>query len=171
MPLNYCERWNAKSKAPAKPLSEAEARRLHEAGKPYTVLLGPGESGTRTVVAVRLETGYVGVTFLNEDQEPELLYIFGFDAGGEPTGDPTGDPMFLSEARYRDPSGAEPETVYKFSRNGRMMARRAATDGSGFETMESSLDVETLFEPVPDFGSYSSVTRRERDRSVAEQAA
>lgn len=168
MPLNYCERWDARNKAPAKPLSEAEARRRHDAGKPYSVLIGPGESDTRTVVAVRLETGYVGVTFLNEDQEPELLYIFGFSA--TPADGPAEGSMFLSEARYRDPSGVEPETVYKFARDGRMMARRATAEG-GFETLESEIGTDILVEPVPDFGSYSSVTRRERDRPTAEQAA
>jgi hypothetical protein len=166
MPLNYCERWNAKAKGPVKPLSQAEAERRHETGKPYTALVGPGESGTRVVVAVRLETGYVGVTFLDADQQPELLYVFGFAVGD----DADGTTMYLTEARYRDTTGAEPETIYKFERDGSMVARRGTPD-DGFETLETTIDPATLAEPVPGFGSYSSVTRRERDRPVADQAA
>jgi hypothetical protein len=154
--VQYAERWLSRRSRPGPPIDADEARRRHEAGELYTAVLGDPERPT-AYLDVRLETGYVGVHFLDDGGRPYLTYAFAREPGSD-------DDLFLQQATYREYEGGEVVRgdAYYFEPDGRVVkehkdyARREAERG------ETRDDVSSNWEPVPEFGSYESIARVER---------
>jgi hypothetical protein len=160
--VTYCVRWNRVTRTPIEPLEESEAGRRHDAGELYTAVVWTGDH-VENYVEVRLETGYVSVKFLDEQRRLLLTYSFSVVEAGR---------MFLVETRIVDPDDYANNEVYLFGLDGSMERKLASLDYT--EAADDKLTASTLaemFEPVPSFGRYESVLRRERDRSVDDQPA
>src|SRR6266496_2824983 len=98
-PLQYAERWSSLRDGPIGPLDPKEARRRHEAGELYTVVLGDPERPT-AYLDVRLEAGFVGVHFFDDTGRGYLTYVFARDPASD-------DDLFLQEVTYREFEGDE----------------------------------------------------------------
>ena len=73
--VTYAERWSKRKGEVVRPLAEEDARERHERGELYTVLVGdPGRP--RAYLEVRLEAGFVGVHFLDDELRNHLTYLF-----------------------------------------------------------------------------------------------
>jgi len=160
--MTYCDRWNRITRTPIEPLEESEARRRHAAGQLYTAVVWTSDH-VENYVEVRLETGYVSVKFLDEQRRLMLTYTFDVVEAGR---------MFLVETRVVDPDDYANNEVYCFGLDGSMKRKLASLDYTeGAEDKMTGPHLAAMFEPVPPFGRYESVLRRERDRSVADQPA
>jgi hypothetical protein len=153
--VSYCERWNNKQKKPIFPMSEDEARARHASGALYTAVLGDHE--TRTVVEVFLKEGYVGVRWLEPHGKNEMRYAFRR----------TEDRLFLSEVAINTVS-AEGKVVAAEST---LIKPAGTVEMSLFDNVnrtvktaepQVSKDVTAMWEDIPQFGDYASITRRER---------
>jgi hypothetical protein len=153
--VSYCERWNNKQKTPIFPMSEDEARARHESGELYTAVLGDHE--TPTVVEVFLTEGYVGVRWLESHGKDAMRYAFRrFE-----------DRLFLSEVAINTVS-AEGRVVEAEST---LIKPDGTVEVSLFDNVNRTVkteepqigkDVTAMWEDIPDFGDYASITRRER---------
>jgi hypothetical protein len=153
--VSYCERWNTRQRAPIFDLSEDEARARHDSGELYTAVLG--DPGTPTLVEVFLNEGYVGVRWLAPQGRDAMRYAFRR----------TDDRLFLSEV-----------TINTLNADGKVIEAESTLirpDGSvevsRFDNLNrtvqaaeptTSKDVSAMWEAIPQFGDYASITRRER---------
>jgi hypothetical protein len=154
--VTYAARWSEPVGGPVDELDEDEAQRRHEAGELYTAILGDGMT-PRAYVEVRLEKGFVGVHFLDDDGRNFATYLFGKQADD--------DALFLERATWRE-YDEDGELVrgeaYFFKPDGTIhveskdYVEREASRGDKRD------DVSGNWEPVPEFGRYESVTRLER---------
>lgn len=158
----YCDRWNGLLEEPIEPFAASEAQRRHETGKLYTAI-GTESDRVKVLVEVRLETGYVGVKFLDDLARNELIYSFSVVDGR----------LFLSEIisyDYGDSQergdDADPVAVENFAYTPEGTCRHKV-DNSLVETISAedyhSVDVASHWEPVPPFGDYDSVTKWDRE--------
>lgn len=162
MRVTYCDRWNRVTDTPIEPLEESEARRRHDAGELYTAVVWTGDH-VENYVEVRLETGYVSVKFLDEQRRLVLTYTFHVVDAGR---------MFLVQTRIFDPNDYANNEVYFFGLDGSMERKLASLDYTeAAEDKMTGPHLAAMFEPVPSFGRYESVLRRERDWSVDDQPA
>jgi hypothetical protein len=154
--ITYAERWSDAAGGPVDELGEDEARRRHESGELYVAVLG-GDERPRAYVEARLEKGFVGVHFLDEDGRNTVTYVFGREDDDER--------MFLQRATWRD-FAADGEVArgesYTFKRDGTIYV-----ESKDYVTREASRgekkdDVSSNWEPVPAFGEYDSIARLER---------
>lgn len=156
--MTYGVQWNHLKGELDNMLDETEARRRHESGLLYTAVID--RPGSTVLVEVRLEAGYIGVWFLDELGRRILWYAFKKMDDGR---------LFMTQTKllnYEDPTLTE---TYFFKPDGTVMRDRNASPG--METMERKLSVaelEAMYEPVPSFGQYHSITRRERDRPASD---
>lgn len=158
----YGERWNNLLEEPIEPFGESEARRRHEAGNLYTAIR-EGLDKNKILVEVRLERAYVGVRFLDELARDETVFSFRKIEGR----------LFLREVisyEYGDSKKrgghAEPVVIesFTFTPDGKM--RREIDDSRQAQinaTDYNSVDVSDHWEPIPSFGEYDSIIRRDRD--------
>ncbi len=162
MELTYCYEWNQVLSEPIRPFGEVEARRRHDAGELYTAISWV-DGRPDAYVEVRFETAYVGCTFFDEQLRFVLMYSFDRISV---------DRMFLVEARDLNPDDHSKHVITEFEVDGTMTRKLASNDF--VEVADTPLDgeeLEALYEPVPHFGQYESLLRRERDLSVADQPA
>lgn len=162
MELTYCDRWNKLMTEPMSAFDEVEARRRHEAGELYTAISWVDDRPD-AFVEVRFETAYVGCKFL--DEQLRIVLTYRFDRLSV-------DRMFLVETRYYNPDDRSQHETMRFDVDGSMKRKLASTEF--LEVADTPLagdELAILYEPVPQFGQYESVLRRERDRSVADQPA
>jgi hypothetical protein len=154
--LTYVDRWSEEFPTEFEQLDEDEARRRHESGELYTVLLGDPDSPSE-YLEIRLEAGYVGVTFLDGDGRNYLAYTFAKE--------PSDERLFLQQASFRefDEQGkVRKGETYHFKRDG--IVFRTRKDYETREAWEGKTedDVSGNWEPVPEFGRYESIARRDR---------
>ena len=153
--VTYCERWNNTQKQPIFPLSEDAARARHESGELYAAVLGDPE--TPTVVEVFLREGYVGVRWLEPHGKDAMRYAFRRIA----------ERLFLSEVAINTVNAAgkviEAESTL-IRPDGTVEVSRFDNVNRTVETAEpkTSKDVAAMWEAIPPFGDYASITRRER---------
>jgi hypothetical protein len=154
--VQYADRWLTRRGRPGAPLDADEARRRHEEGKLYTVVLGDPERPT-AYLDVRNETGFVGVHFLDDAGRPYLTYHFARDPGSD-------DDLFLEQATYREYEGDEVVRgdAYHFEPDGKVVKEHKDYVQREAERGETRDDVSSNWEPVPEFGSYESIARVER---------
>jgi hypothetical protein len=153
--VTYCERWNTKQKQPIFPMSQDEARARHDNRELYTAVLGDPE--TPTLVEVFLKEGYVGVRWLESHGKDALRYAFRLTDGR----------LFLSEVSLNTVS-AEGKVVEAEST---LIKPDGTVEVSVFDnvnrtvkagTPTSGNDVSAMWEDIPAFGDYESISRRER---------
>jgi hypothetical protein len=153
--ITYCERWNNKQKTPIFGMSEDEARARHSGGELYTAVLGDPE--TPTVVEVFLNEGYVGVRWLEPHGKDAMRYAFRRNE----------DRLFLSEVAFNTVS-AEGKVVEAEST---LIKPDGTVEVSVFDNVNRTVktaeptsgnDVSAMWEDIPQFGDYASITRRER---------
>jgi hypothetical protein len=153
--VSYCERWNNKQNKPIFWMSEDEARARHDSGELYTAVLGDNE--TPTVVEVFLKEGYVGVRWLETHGKDAMRYAFRRIE----------DRLFLSEVAINTVS-TEGKVVEAEST---LTKPDGTVEMSLFDNVnrtvktaepQTSKDVTAMWEDIPQFGDYASVTRRER---------
>ena len=162
MRWTYCDRWNDLMEEPIDPLKESEARRRHETGDLYTVV-GEEDSKTKLLVEVRLENGYVGVKFLDNLGRNELIFNFknfdnrlflrkviSYDYGESQERGGYADPVVIETFTYK-PDGTMRREINK--------TRQKQIEVADYR----SIDVHIHWEPVPSFGNYESIARRDRD--------
>ncbi|MBC6447365.1 hypothetical protein [Actinokineospora xionganensis] len=161
MTWTYCEHWNRVLNKPLSPFGESEARRRHESGDLYTAV-DARPDGTRILIEVRLETGYSATRFVDGRGRDELAYVFMRK----------GDKLFLQDIisyTYGDEQGARglaPLVVESCAYTSEGIVRHEIDD-LRVETIAvtdyDSVDVTSHWEPIPEFGSYESISRYERD--------
>jgi len=157
----YCEQWNNLTETPMNPLTPAQAEARHTSGRLYTAVASAADhSGPAQRVEIRLETGYVSVIFMDEYGRDTLDYTFNVISGS----------LFLetvashSYGNSQERGGyaeADRTETYEFTTDG-VMRRTIEADGEESKESRHGIDVSSNWEKVPDFGAYSSLTRRER---------
>jgi len=153
----YADSWNEAYDEPGEQISEAAARRRHEAGESYAALVKDGER--RIAVASDLGHGVVTVFFLDPKSRWTTKYVFTERDGGGLWLQQAHTREWLDDRRYR----FESTTIRD---DGRMYAERGVYGDREKEVAEQRLDPATLTfldEPVPEFGDYRSITRFERE--------
>lgn len=154
--VTYAERWWQRKRKATGPLTEEEARRRHESGELYVAVLGDPERPD-AAVEVRLEAGFVGVRLLDDQGREYLTYLFGRDPAAS-------DDLFLEQATWREFDGDEVVRgdTYHFKKDGTAVVERVDYATKEAETAELRPDVSSNWEPVPEFGQYESIARRDR---------
>jgi len=159
--LAYAAGWKGGTFEADVEITEEEARRRHDAGEQYAVLLG-GRDHPDTVVELTLGEGNVLVYFLRPDGRATTTYSF--------TRPEEGGPLWLEQVYLESWAGEERSgtewTVLQ--PDGTMHAERGEPSGL-IEVMDDVLTPEQLagtdlWEPVPEFGDYRSIARFERTR-------
>jgi hypothetical protein len=154
--VTYAERWLDGRPDEVEELDDAEARSRHESGELYTAILGDRES-PRAYVDVRLEKGFVGVHFLDDDGRNHVTYLFGKGDGD--------DRLFLEQAVWRqfdDDGEVARGDAYYFKRDGTIHLESKDYVNRTAERGDKHDDVSGNWEPVPEFGDYESIARLER---------
>lgn len=162
----YCHSWNFRRRRVGIPLTEAEARARDAAGEAFMAVVPAPTDPYPVLVDVVRQNRHIAVTFLDRHGRPSLKYHFDeVDRSSAPTmflrgvylwGYPSDDP------RLRLSQSSRLET-YTYREDG--YARRVVVDEIEHykDTTEwSEVPVGTNWEPVPSFGDYRSIARRER---------
>lgn len=158
----YCERWNPLLHAPIGILSAEQARTRHDAGELYSVVIGD-LAKPEVLIEVRLERDYVGVWFFDESNTLRVLkYTFKRTSP---------DTLFMSRVGTWDyPDGADQDlrgahTIDSIHYQSDGIVRHESTDTVARRTTTSEysgVDTEINVEPVPVFGQWESLARRDR---------
>lgn len=130
----------------------------HERGALYTAIVGYPERPWAHL-DVRLEVPLIGVHFPDEQLREELLYVFSRAPESE-------DELFLEQATwsyYGSSVEVEFEWFIAFAPSGlaRVTTRDCVADEQARYDVDTTEVVENR-EPVPAFGDYTSIARRER---------
>jgi Protein of unknown function (DUF4241) len=161
--VTYCEGWDPSSRAVVGVLPAAVARDRDRAGEQYAVLLGDVQR-PYALIEVAWRHVYAGVWFFDGVLRRSARHEFRRLSD---------ERLFLLETvqrRYERDGQAEFDPV-AWKRT-----RRYGTDGDFREQLEPAgerggltdtggrVPVETLWEPVPRFGAWASLARRDRDQ-------
>ncbi|MEU3741909.1 hypothetical protein AB0E78_33225 [Streptomyces sp. NPDC032198] len=157
----YCEEWNNLAEEPMDPLPPEQARVRHASGDLYTaVLIATGAPSPELRVEIRLETGFTAVTFMDNLGRDELHYSFTVMTGA----------LFLETVRIYDYGDSEERGGYADA--WRMESYDFTPDGVAVQEVEvgdevssenrRGIDMTSNWEPLPQFGAYDSLIRRER---------
>lgn len=163
MSCSYAEKWSRSYKEALKPLTEAQARERHEAGKLYTVLLG-GPERPRAIVETR--DHYFGIEFLDDHLRAHTTYQFKRQPDGR---------LFMVMAVFRrfadDVKGAVFGQSLHFKTDGHVLSIEEDFRSRTETRTEKRMDVSLNWEPYPAFGNYASIARYDRDRPAADPSA
>lgn len=164
--VTYCERWNPLLRKPIGLLSTEQARARHDAGELYSVLIGD-LAKPEALIEVRLERDYVGAWFFAESSRLRVLkYTFKRTAP---------DTLFLSkvgtwaypEDADQDLRGAHTIDSIHYHVDG--IVRHESKDTITGQTTTSEytgVDTDINEEPVPTFGVWDSLARRDRETAT-----
>jgi hypothetical protein len=160
MHATYCELWNNPLHEPVETLSADVAQLLDQRGEPYAVALGaPG--CLDVLIEVDWKNSHLGVWFSDEVGRRDLHYAF-------TRADNTR--LFLAEVTlWTYPEGAvflfEASIVETISFREDGCVKQTIDDSSAdsIKVFEySGVPVHTNWEPIPIFGDWTSVARRDR---------
>ncbi|MGW4867180.1 hypothetical protein [Streptomyces chartreusis] len=157
----YCQQWNNLAETPMTPLTSAQAQARHASGDLYTAVASPAEQSAPTLrVEMRLETGYASVVFMDEFGRDTLDYTFTLINGSFFLETATSHSYGNSQERggYADADRTE---TYEFTTDG-TIHRTVEEEGDESQEIRNGVDVSSNWEPVPTFGAYTSLIRRER---------
>jgi hypothetical protein len=163
--IAYCHSWNYRRRRIGIALTEADARTRDTAGEAFMAVV-PVSGPHPALVDVAWENQCIAVTFLDPHGRKSLKYFFyKVNRSG-------GSAMFLRTAylweypsddpRLRESESTKRET-YSYREDGH--ARRVVVDEieQYKDTAEwSEVPIDKNWEPVPSFGDYWSIARRER---------
>lgn len=165
--ITYCLKWNIRRKRPGITLSEAEALARDAAGDEYTAVIPqPAGKGYPVLVTPVWKNDFLAVTFLDEAGRQHLQYSFTRKderlflgrafIWTYPSDDPKldiGDSVKREDIRYREDGYVKRIVIDE-------------TEAVKDTTEYSDVPVDENWEPVPEFGSYRSIARKERRRSA-----
>jgi hypothetical protein len=163
--VSYCHTWNRRRMRPGVPLTPAEARARHDAGEQYVAVL-PGPPPV--LVTVDGAGSTIAVTFYDRLDRQVLKYWFKASS-------PPAEQFFLrnvtfweypDERRGLVQGDASRIEDLAYQEDGYVM--RIVRDKVAQEkTTQEFRDVPVAgnWEPVPRFGEYTSIARRERPRA------
>lgn len=164
--VTYCERWNPLLREPIGLLSTEQARARHEAGELYSVLIGD-LAKPEALIEVRLERDYVGVWFFGESSTLRAVkYTFKCTSA---------DTLFMSkvgtwvypEDADQDLRGAHTIDSIHYQVDGIVRHESRDTVSGQVTTSEySGVDTGINEEPVPVFGQWDSLARRDRETAT-----
>jgi hypothetical protein len=161
MDVTYAETWSRRKRAPHGPLDRAEALGRHEAGEPYVALLSDGDRPF-AFVTLHLKVGAVAVGFLDEQLREELDYTFAVPEGSAR--------LFLQRSVLRvfgdDEQVAYTETHF-FRPEEPIEVHKTDAGSQVRHTFKVEADLAANWEPIPEFGRYESIARKERDQATA----
>jgi hypothetical protein len=146
----YFDRANWVGRSSRLPIDAEEARRRHDAEKPYGVYF----ADLAIEFEVYFSSTYCGTNFLTSRGQPEVVYSF----------EKIGDRLFLFEADYLeyDEYGQRAaRTVYYFVPEGTVRVTKQTPRGL-VQQGSKKIDVSGNWEVVPSFGEVESLLRRER---------
>jgi len=142
------------------PLTPAQAEARHASGELYTAVATADRPAPTQRVEIRLETGYVSVIFMDDHGRDTLDYTFNVTSGSLFLETATSYSYGNSQERGGYAEADRTET-YEFTTDG-VMRRTIEADGEEWRESHHGIDVSSNWEKIPDFGAYSSLTRRER---------
>lgn len=158
MTFTYTKGWFRAQKRPLALWTPKQARTEHDAGRPYTVLVGDNAEQPQAFLEVTPNLGFVGVNFLDEHLRPYLEYKF----------KKQGERYFLQQTRlrvYKETS----ETVirmetYNFTPEGQVTIYENDVEAGQTTTKEAvnPIDVSRNWEDDLTFGDYAGFVRVER---------
>jgi hypothetical protein len=161
--VTYCEGWDPSLRAVVGVLPVAVARDRDRAGEQYAVLLGDPQR-PYALIEVAWRQGYAGVWFFDQAlrravkhefrrlSEDRLFLLETVERRYEREGQAEFDPVAWRRTRRYDPDGDFRERL------------EPAGEGGGLTGTGGRVPVEMLWEPVPRFGAWASLARRDRDR-------
>lgn len=158
----YCKEWSVGYKELIDLYDEKKAFEKHEAGDPYTVLIG-SDSSPSCFIHVTKNAGWVSVSFLDKELKEYLLYSFKII---------NDNALFLSMAVYREFAENEGEgagilnvsrgTTYIFNEDGNTVVREEQFNPHLLEESQTVADVSGNYDLFPEFGRYDSLIKIER---------
>jgi hypothetical protein len=161
--LSYSEGWFRPHRRSVGELDLNAARRLHDKGKLYTVIVGEADRPF-AFIEVRLEVSYLGVEFLDLDLRVALAFQFsalGLDGRRAPPGR-----CFLKSVIHRefddDTDKAAFGTSYDYGFDGTCQVIRENLRTRELAESQHRVDVSAHWEALPAFGCYEPFLRRER---------
>jgi hypothetical protein len=162
--IEYCHSWNSRRNRVGVPLTEEEARARNAAGEQFIAALRPKGSRQPVLVTVAGETDVIAVTFRDQHGRQNLKYWFGKVDNDER--------LFLRTVMFWEYPNDDPQLHQSAATNVEEVlfrpdgyVKRVVRDSveQVKETTEyNSVPVADNWEPVPDFGDYWSIARRER---------
>lgn len=157
--IAYGEKWSDYHQDWRKPFSEQVARRRHAARKMYTALITQHDD-SKLALELCFAFSYCNIYFLDALGRCDLCYVF------EPTPDGR---LFLCETSTGEyPPGDSRWAVRGISRNfkqdGRMKTLLSENKSIILLGENEPVDVSTHFEPLPEFGQWESLIRKDRTR-------
>ncbi len=161
--VTYCEGWDPTSRAVVGVLPVAVARDRDRAGEQYAVLLGDPQH-PYALIEVAWRHDYAGVWFFDQALRRAAKHEFRRLSD---------DRLFLLETverRYEREGEAEFDPVAwkrtcRYETDGGFEVSFApAGERGGLRVTWGNVPVETLWEPVPRFGAWASLARRDRDQ-------
>jgi hypothetical protein len=167
-PIAYCESWNGRRNRVGIPLTEDEARARNASGDTFYAVLPPRPGGWHPVlVAVVWKNEWVQVQYYDQFGREYLSYGFKrHDAG-----------MFLQTVWMWDYADDNPDARL----NDAVRIETFTIRPDGFVTHEvkdkvthektttrySDVPVDDMWEPVPEFGDYTSIAELNRRPQLA----
>ena len=163
MTLSYGERWSLDRLRFNVPFTPEKAKKEHDKKRLYTALIEGGPEGAVVVVEMCFtHFTHCHVAFLDEQKREVLVYSFTPATGGR---------LFLSQTIERfyegDSRSASYGKITKYEEDGSVRVREGKA-GSGHgnrdtvNEFKTTLDPRIHYEPIPEFGRYESITRRDR---------
>jgi hypothetical protein len=161
--IEYGERWSPNYQEWLNPCSEAEARRRHEARKLYTALIEQHD-GSRLALELCFAFSYCNIYYFDAQGRGVMRYTFVPTDKGR---------LFLCEIATAEYQGDDPWSTRGISRNytqdGRVKTLLSERNRGLIVLGENEpADVRFHDEPVPAFGDWESLIRRDRTRPAGE---
>lgn len=150
--------WNSRKSGPTQPLTEAQARRLHDDGDPYAAVLTGAPDGVGLPVAslTRNENGITVAFFEHDPAKANLTHFW-----DQPR---PGGPYRLTQVDRRNGNGAHvdrAELAYEYLKLEDTPAKWCRwTDEALVVLEEREVDVARFDLPAPELGSYDAFLDR-----------
>jgi hypothetical protein len=161
--VEYGELWSPNYQEWLNPFSEAEARQHHETRKPYTALIEQ-DDGSRLALELCFAFSYCNVYFFDARGRCVLRHTF------VPTDEGRLFLFEISTGEYDD--GDDPWPLRgisrTYTRDGRVKTLLSERGRLTLLGENEPADVRFHDEPVPPFGQWESLIRRDRTRPAGE---
>jgi hypothetical protein len=153
----YGRKWNFRRHEPVYPISPTAAAARDARGDHYAVALADPDRPPEAVIEVAWRQDHAGVWFLDGQGRQTLLYEFRR----------AGERLFLHSVTHWDyPEGGDGATRIderRYREDGSV--RRIVSDDDADDQVtddDRDVDVSAHWEPVPHFGDWASLARRDR---------
>jgi len=160
MLVYYCRGWFRAKKIASETLTEDEARHAYDTRTLYTALVNDKE---RPSCFVECNKDYVGVEFLDDNLREHIAYQFQERKPGR---------LFLSMAMRRNYVGDSDKVSrgasFIFKEDGSTIIYREDFIAGVLERADVRIDVSHNWEAYPDFGDYSALVQRQREKAWGE---